>query len=104
VCGDETSQGKITHSNVSEKEYIYNINNNNKIYNLYLIIRNIEERKPYTEKEINAHYKIALRYNRTSPETMLNYIEEIFREKYMSKRGTLTYFLEKQQKRLDKQE
>ena len=104
VCGDTTSQGKITHSNVTQKEYIYNINNINKIYKLYLIIRNIEERKPYTEREIDAHYKIALRYNKLSQQSMINYIEEIFREKYMSKRGTLTYFLEKQQKKLDKEE
>jgi len=104
VCGDSTSEGKITHSNIIEKDYVYNINNINNIYNLYLIIRNIEERKPYTKRDLNAYYKNALKYNRISMNTMLSYIEGLFREKYMSKRGTLTYFKEKQQKKLDKED
>jgi len=92
-----------THSKLTERQYVNNINNNmnNKILYLYIIIRNIEEDKPYTLKQLEAYYENALRLKDLSEDRMVDYLEDMFQKKYVTKSGSLTSQMKKKGKKLD---
>ena len=95
TCGSQTKY------NISDRVYINNINNNN-IIQLYIKIRNIEERTPYNTEEIKRIIQNALRMKKISTIHMLNYIDDQYKIKYNFKKGSLTYFKKRIQKKLDK--
>ena len=80
------------------------INNNiyNKIIKLYITIRNIEERQPYTTSSLNRLINNAIRIQKISERKMLDYIDDQFKSKYNLKKGSLTYHSKRNQLRLDK--
>lgn len=94
---------------VIKDKKIFDINNiNNKLYNniikLYITIRNIEERYPYSENEIAIIEKNALKIHKNrSEQKMLDFIDKQFKNKYNQQEGFLTYHLKKNRKRLDKE-
>ena len=98
-CGDKIKP------TVYERLYVDNINSINNIYNIilkiYIIIRNIEEVSPYTNQQLELFYNTAVGLGSVSEKTMLEYIDDKFREKYVFKKGTLTDVLKKNQKKLD---
>lgn len=90
-------------SNVYVRKYI-NINNiyYNNIIETYIVIRNIEERRPFDNVRIKDIMKNALEMRKHSEIKMLNYIDAQFKDKYNKKSGSLTYYKKKLEKRLDK--
>jgi hypothetical protein len=96
TCGNKFS------TETTYKEGINNINiYYNKILNLYMHVRNIEENKPFKEAQIKNMFKNAIRILKTSETKMLDYIEAQFKSKYYYNDGTLTYHTEKYKKQLD---
>jgi len=74
----------------------------NNIINLYINIRNIEERKPYIKNELQIIHKNALKIKkRHSEKKMLDFIDKQFKNKYNLQDGFLTYFKKKNKKKLD---
>jgi hypothetical protein len=94
---------------VIEQKSTFDINNiNNVLYNniinLYINIRNIEERKPYMNSELKHIHKNALKIKgRHSEKKMLEFIDIQFKNKYNLQDGFLTYHQKKNTKKLDKQ-
>ena len=80
---------------------IDSINNNNIIY-LYIIIRNIEEREPFSQSRVETIYENAARIRKLSESRMLDFIDDQFKSKYNQKDGSLTYYKKKIENRLDK--
>jgi len=100
VCDDNLT------SKIVRREYI-NINSINNIYynniiETYIVIRNIEERRPFDNVRIKDIMKNALEMRKHSEIKMLNYIDAQFKDKYNKKSGSLTYYKKKLEKRLDK--
>jgi hypothetical protein len=96
TCGNKFS------TETTYKEGINNINiYYNKILNLYMHVRNIEENKPFKEAQIKNMFKNAIRILKTSETKMLDYIEAQFKSKYYYNDGTLTYHTEKYKTQLD---
>ena len=93
--------GKITKTRTTIREYISDINDNDLIL-LYIKVRNIEERKPYNKNQLENFYEIALRVQKKSNFTMMDYIDNQFKSKYNFKKGSLTYHVKRMQKKLDK--
>jgi len=93
----------VTLSDIYRKQPINidSINNNNIIY-LYIIIRNIEERGPFSQHTLDGIYNNALRINKVSETRMLDFIDDQFKSNYNQKVGSLTYYKKKMEKRLDK--
>jgi len=88
------------------RKYI-NIDNINNIYynniiKLYITIRNIEERSPFTKSRLGDIIRTALQMHKNSEKKMLDYIDNQFKSKYNQKSGSLTYYKEKLESRLDK--
>lgn len=84
---------------------INNINNvlYNNIINLYINIRNIEERKPYLNNQLVNIQKNAMKIkSRHSERRMLEYIDKQFKNKYNLQDGFLTYHQKNNRKKLDK--
>jgi hypothetical protein len=100
TCSDKTT------TEVISREYLPNEgisnNMNNIILHLYITIRNIEERLPYTEREIYNCYEMAKDLNKISEKSMLDYIDAQFRAKYNQKKGSLSFYKKKLEKKLDK--
>ena len=100
-----TSWSLKTITVVEQKEEI-DINNMdsilyNNIINLYINIRNIEERKPYTDSEINRIYKNSIELSKRSRDTMIEFIDDQFKAKYSQQEGFLSYHRRKFKKKLD---
>tara|TARA_R110001583_G_scaffold5202_4_gene28455 strand:- start:1049 stop:2275 length:1227 start_codon:yes stop_codon:yes gene_type:complete len=105
-CGNKTT------TTVTNREYIIanNIDNNTKdiILYLYINIRNIEERKPFSSSEISYIHQNALRLKKITETRglsrfmMIDYIDDQFKSKYNYKMGNLTYHKKKLEKKLDK--
>lgn len=74
---------------------------NNKIINLYIHIRNIEERNPFNMTRIKDLQKNAILMRQHSQGKMLRFIDDQFRSKYNLKDGSLTYYDKKFKKMLD---
>ena len=91
---------------VTRRNNIDNISNSsieyNNIINLYIIIRNIEEGKPYSQTKIKDIQKAAQRMKKISEKTMLEYIDDQFAANYNKKDGSLTYYKKKLEEILDK--
>jgi hypothetical protein len=91
---------KLTKIRTTTRQYINEINDNDIIL-LYIKVRNIEERKPYNESQLESFYEIALRVQKKSNLTMMDYIDKQFKSKYNFKKGSLTYHLKRMKKKLD---
>jgi hypothetical protein len=103
---DIVSCGDSIKSNVSIREYITKDNINSILYNniikTYIMLRNIEERKPFENARINNIVVHAHQYYKISEKTMLDYIDQQFKSEYNMKDGSLTYYKKKLDKILDK--
>tara|TARA_R110002110_G_scaffold140107_2_gene327189 strand:- start:744 stop:1934 length:1191 start_codon:yes stop_codon:yes gene_type:complete len=90
-------------SSVHKRKYIniesININN---IINIYTTVRNIEERYPLSQPRLKDVQRNAIRLRKVSELKMLEYIDDQFKQSYNTKRGSLTYYTKKLEKRLDK--
>ena len=99
-CGDGIR------SQVTVREYISKDNINEVYYNniikTYIKVRNIEERKPFTNAIINQIISLALQYRKRSEVRMLDYIDNQFKSEYKIKNGSLTYYKKKLEKKFDK--
>lgn len=82
--------GKVTKTNVYKRMYIDDIHDDI-IINMYINIRNIEERKPFTDTELNVMINQSIRINKISSTKMIDYIDKRFKEEFMNKNGTLTF-------------
>lgn len=92
--------GKVTKTNVYKRMYIDDIHDDI-IINMYINIRNIEERKPFTDTELNVMINQSIRINKISSTKMIDYIDKRFKEEFMNKNGTLTFHKKRMQKKLD---
>jgi hypothetical protein len=81
-----------TLTTVNRKEILHDIDiyYNNIIY-LYITLRNIEERKPFNDNNIQNIYKRSLSLKKYSEQKMFDYIDDQFKSKYNFQDGTLTY-------------
>ena len=95
---------KQTVTKVINRQYINNIPDNmyNIILHLYINIRNVEERSPFTDRELLNFYENGLDLKKISETAMLDYIDAQFRSKYKEKFGSLSYYKKKLEKKLDK--
>ena len=100
LCNDSLKT-KVTRRNNIDDISNSSIEYNN-IINLYIIIRNIEEGKPYSQTKIKDIQKAAQRMKRISEKTMLEYIDDQFAANYNKKDGSLTYYKKKLEEILDK--
>ena len=99
VCGKHNK----TQSNIVFRRPVNNLDiYNNDIIKLYIYIRNIEERNPYTKYELNKICESALVVRKISENRMLEQIDNQFSKKFMSKKGTLTHHKKRLRKKLDK--
>ena len=96
-----TPCGNKTITSVTYRQYVNEVDNNI-ILNLYINIRNIEERKPYTQNQLGYFYENAWRLKKLSERLMLEYIDDQFKNKYNDKKGSLSYYKKKLKKKLDK--
>jgi len=92
-------------SMVTRRDYI-DINDMDKykdnIINIYITLRNIEERSPFDNSRIADIYRHALQIQKHSHKKMLDYIDDQFRKQYNLKSGSLTYHKKRLEKKLDK--
>ena len=70
-----------------------------KIINLYIHIRNIEERYPFTDVQMKNYYNTALRLKLQSTNQMLDYIDDRFKSQYTYKNGSLTSTIKNNRKK-----
>lgn len=96
----QTCSGK-TRASFKRRTPINNINNNI-IYNLYIDLRNIEERKPFNDSRIKIIKENANKLLKIDESKAIRYIDDQFRAVYNQKDGSLNYFRKKFEKRLDR--
>ena len=90
-----------TRSSFRRRFPINNINNNI-LYNLYIDIRNIEERKPFKDNRLQIIKDNAMRLLKLDSTKAMRYIDDQFRANYNQKDGSLNYYRKKFEKRLDR--
>jgi hypothetical protein len=90
-----------TRSSFKRRFPINNINNNI-LYNLYIDIRNIEERKPFNDSRLKIIKDNAMRLLKVDSTKAMRYIDDQFRANYNQKDGSLNYYRKKFEKRLDR--
>jgi len=98
ACGTRTITKVLRRQYVNATDH----KTNNIILHLYINIRNIEERKPFNQIELNYFYNNALSLRKKSERMMLEYIDDQFKSKYNEKIGSLSYYKKKVEKKLDK--
>ena len=99
VCNNKLQQRII------KRNYLDKINHieYNNIINIYIITRNIEEGRPFSQIKIRDIINTASRMLKISENSMLDYVDAQFASKYNQKDGSLTYYKRKLQKIVDKE-
>ena len=104
-CGPKTTSELIYRQQINNNSIIELNNNNNLLIELYCIIRNIEERNPLNEIDLNKLIKEAKNYLKTFDKpTAIGYINDRYRETRKFKDGGINSVIRKQnrKKELDK--
>ena len=96
-CGPTTQSELIYRQQVNNNSIIQLRNNNILIINLYCIIRNIEEREPLNNIDLNKLIKEAIDYQKTFDiETAIGYINDRYNETRKFKDGGINSVIRKQ--------
>lgn len=96
-CGPKTQSELIYRKQVNNNSILELYNNNILIINLYCIIRNIEEREPLNNIDLNKLIKEAINYEKTfDMETAIGYINNRYRETRKFKDGGINSVIRKQ--------
>ena len=93
--------GPRTKSFYKRRTTINNINNNI-IINLYVSLRNIEERQPFGDSTLQFIANNAVKLSKHSADSAIVYIDDQFRSQYNQKVGSLNYYAKIFEKRLDR--
>lgn len=96
-CGPNTTSKLIYREQINNNSIIQLSNNNNLLIELYCIIRNIEERNPLNEIDLNKLIKEAKSYQKTFDKpTAIGYINDRYRETRKFKDGGVNSVIRKQ--------
>ena len=96
-CGSITTSELIYREQINNNTIIQLNNNNNLLIELYCIIRNIEERNPLNELDLNKLIREAKNYQKTFDKpTAIGYINDRYRETRKFKDGGVNSVIRKQ--------
>jgi len=97
VCGNNIKSEVVKRTRITNIDLYNNI-----IINLYINIRNIEERKTYKADELKIISETSQRLMKIDERSAISYIDDQFRARYLEKDGTFSELIKKQQKDLDR--
>jgi hypothetical protein len=99
-CGPKTTSKLIYREQVNNNSIIELNNNNNLLIELYCVLRNIEERNPLNEIDLNKLIREAKNYQKTFDKpTAISYINDRYRETRKFKDGGINSVIRKQKEK-----